>query len=202
MKNNITKIVCSLFLVSLLLITSACSTTQKAEQTVDKVFLSIKNGDFEEAQKYLVIENDDNEAEQDDENIDKIKKMFEKLEYTIKSSEEIDSNTVNVLVETKALDIKTVLGNYMQKALQYAFSNAFADPQPTEEETNKKMEEIFIECLTAEDVKTITSEVTVKVVKQGGIWKIISDDAFANAILGGITDLSEAFEGLSGDSEE
>ena len=117
--------------------------------------------------------------------------LFGKLEHKIISSEQIDKNTVVVKTEITAIDMKPVLAEYFTKALQYAFANALANPQPSEEETNQKMEEMFVECVSKEDLATVTNEVDIKVVQVDKTWKIESTDELSNALLGGFAKAAE-----------
>lgn len=116
--------------------------------------------------------------------------MFKQLDYKILSSEKKDDSTVIVSTEITNTDMKPVMSEYFKNALQYAFSIAFADPQPTEEETNKKMEELLIESATKTGLATVTNTVDITVVKNDdNSWEIQSDDdAFLNALLGGMYD--------------
>jgi hypothetical protein len=123
------------------------------------------------------------------------------LDYTIISSEEVDPETVNVVVAITAIDMKPVFAEYVVAALQYAFANAFADPQPTEEETNKKMEELFIASATKEGLATVTNEVTVKVVKKDSNWKVVAEDELVDAMFGGLIAAAQAIEDSFNDIE-
>ena len=123
-----------------------------------------------------------------------MKNLFDRLDYKIISSEKIDYNTVNVTTEITAIDMKPVLGEFFIAEMQCAFANAFANPQPTEEETNAKMEELFSASTTKPDLATVTNKVVIKVVKEDKNWKIVSDDAFVDAILGGMTAATEEIE--------
>ena len=118
-----------------------------------------------------------------------------KLDYEIVASNKVDNNNVVVKTKITATDMKPVMSEFLTKALQYAFSNAFANPQPTEEETNKKMEEILVECAAKPDLATVTNEVDIKVIKtESKEWKIEADDAFINALLGGLADATKEME--------
>ena len=91
--------------------------------------------------------------------------------------------------------MKPVMGEFFSKALEYAFSTAFSTPQPTEEETNKKMEEILIECASKPDLATVTNEVDIKVIKvESNDWKIEADETFVNAVLGGLAEATKEME--------
>lgn len=173
---------------------TGCGETKKAETAVNNMFAAFKSLDFEEAQKYVNID-DIKTADSEDDltgNAEMfMKNLFDRLDYKIISSEKIDSSTVNVTTEITAIDMKPVLGEFFVAAMQYAFANAFADPQPTEEEANTKMEELFAASATKPDLATVTNEVVIKVVKEDKEWKIVSDDAFVDAILGGLASAAE-----------
>lgn len=176
---------------------TGCGEIKKAESTVSNMFAAFKALDFEEAQKYVNIDDIKPAASKDDltGNAEMfMKNLFDRLDYKIISSEKIDSNTVNVTTEITAIDMKPVLGEFFVAAMQYAFSNAFANPQPTEEETNAKMEELFTASATKPDLATVTNEVVIKVVKDDKEWKVVSDDAFVDAILGGLSAAAEELE--------
>ena len=185
-------------LLALLMLVAFCgcsSPTKQAEATVSGMFDAFKALDFEKAQNYINVEDMKLSEVKEDETTDYemfMKALFDRLDYTIISSEEVDSETVNVVVEITAVDMKVVLADYMVAALQYAFSNAFADPQPTEEEINKKMEELFVASATKENLATVTNEVTVKVENKDGKWKVISEDALVDAMFGGLIAATES----------
>ena len=167
------------------------------------MFTAFKNLDFEAAQKYVNV--DDITSSDGDSSVGSevvMGAIFDKLSYEIISSEKIDSNTVTVKTKITATDMKPVLAEYMTEALAYAFSNAFASPQLTEEELNQKYEEILVECATKPDLATVTNEVDVTVVKtESNDWKIEADDAFVNAVLGGLVEAFDAMNDASNTEE-
>jgi hypothetical protein len=59
------------------------------------------------------------------------------------------------------------------------------------EETNKKMEEMFIECVSKEDLAMVTNEVDIKVIKVDKKWKIELAEELSNALLGGLAQAAE-----------
>ena len=187
MRNNIKKIAALLLILTIAFSLAGCGEIQKAETTINQTFKALKELDFETASNYINVDEmmeSDNSTDIDSDVF--AQNLFGKLEYKIISSEKIDNNTVTVKTEITAVDMKPVLTEYFQKALQYAFANAFADPQPSEEETNKKMEEIFIECISKEDLVMVKTEVDIKVIKTDKKWKIESSDELSNAMLGGV----------------
>ena len=177
--------------------------TEEAEEAVKKMFKALKSYDIEEAQKYVDVDEIASEADTNENSTLFMKTAFESLEYEIKSSEKIDENNVIVNTSITAIDMKPVMSEFFTKAMQYAFSIAFAETQPSEEEQNKKMEEILVECITKPDLVNVTNEVSVKVSKIDNEWKIEADDAFTNAVLGGLVDATNDLNNsLNGNEEE
>ena len=189
MKKVTMRVISLIMAVSLMFVFSGCGEVKKAETAVAGMFESFKALDFEKAREYV--------------NVDEIrpgssgamtgnmemfmKNLFDKLTYEIVSSEKIDSNTVNVNTKITAIDMKPVFSEFFTAALQYAMASAFANPQPTEAETAKKMEELFVASASKPDLATVTNEVVIKVVKGEDGWKIASDETLSDALLGGIT---------------
>ena len=190
---SITAIILTLILTLSL---TGCGEIKKAETAVNGMFTAFKNLNFEEAQKYVNVDEITKAGEEANENSMLIMEtVFDNLSYEIISSEKVDNETVIVKTKVTATDMKPVLGEFLAKALEYAFSNAFANPQPTEEETNKKMEEILVECASKPDLATVTNEVDIKVIKtESKDWKIEADDAVVNALFGGLADAAKEME--------
>ena len=187
-----TQISISLLLAfTMLMSLTGCGEIKKAENTVVGLFDALKAADVEKVSEYM--DADDFKVEGDDEDSIVsdtemiIQNMFKQLDYKIISSEKKDDSTVIVTAEITNTDMKPVLGEFFAKALQYAFSNAFSDSQDSDEESNKKMEEMLIESLNKPDLATVTNTAYITVVKtEDKSWKIDSDDAFLNALLGGL----------------
>lgn len=197
MNKNIKRIVCLLVVFSCVFALVGCGEIKKAETTVNGMFNAFKNINFEEAQKYVDLDDINLSSENDLANNSKLimETIFANLNYEIISSEKIDNNNVVVKTKITVTDMKPVLGDFFAKALEYAFSNAFAQPQPTEEETKKKMEEIFVECASKPELAMVTNEIDIKVSKnQNNEWKVLTDDVFVNALLGGFLDAAEDLE--------
>lgn len=198
---RIKSIIATILALVLLFSLTGCGEIKKAETAVNGMFTAFKNTDIEAAAKYVDVD-EINASEDSSDSISTefvMKTIFNKLDYKIISSEKVDDTTVKVKTEITVTDMKPVLGEFFTNAMQYAFSTAFSNPQPTEEETNKKMEEMFIESASKEDLATVTNEVDITVVKtENNEWKVKSDDTFADALLGGLItageELNKAFE--------
>ena len=198
---RIKSIIATILALILLFSLTGCGEIKKAETAVNGMFTAFNNTDIEAAAKYVDVD-EINASEDSSDSISTelvMKTIFNKLDYKIISSEKVDDTTVKVKTDITVTDMKPVLGDFFTNAMQYAFSTAFSNPQPTEEETNKKMEEMFIESASKEDLATVTNEVDITVVKtENNEWKVKSDDTFADALLGGLItageELSKAFE--------
>lgn len=193
---KIKSIIATLLTFILMLSLTGCGEIKKAETAVNGMFAAFKSLNFEEAQKYVNVEDITKTDNDTDENSKLIMEtVFDKLNYEIVSSEKIDDNTVIVKTKITATDMKPVMGEFFSQALEYAFSTAFSTPQPTEEETNKKMEEILVECASKPDLATVTNEVDIKVIKtERKDWKIEADETFVNAVLGGLAEAAKEME--------
>ena len=112
------------------------------------------------------------------------KLLFEKLEWKVlEEKEEGDKATVEVEITNK--DFKTIIGNYMQKALKAAFSGQNVNE---EEMTNYLMEE-----LRNEEIQVVTNKNSISLEKTDGKWKIVEEDNFVNAVLPGLYEAISAF---------
>lgn len=190
MKKNVKRIIALLMVITMILSLTACGEIKKAEATINNTFAALKALDFDTAATYLnlddIMTTDDAEESLDlDKNLF-MESIFGKLSHEIISSEKVDENTVIVKTKISTIDMKPVIGDYFSKALQYAFASAFADPQPTEEETTKKMTDLFIECISKENLAMVSNEVDIRVVKVDDSWKIESENELSNALLGGL----------------
>ena len=203
MKKLCKRLVAAALATLMLLSLCGCgSITDKAEASVSGMFDAFKALDFEKARDYVDVDSMKLSEYDTDEDADYERYMstlFDRLDYKIVSSEEVDDETVNVVVEITAVDMKVVLKDYVSEALKYAFSNTLEDPQPTEEEMQQKMEDLFIASATKEGLDTVTSVVTIKVVNDDGNWRIVSDDPLVDALFGGlisaIEEISESYGG-------
>ena len=194
---KILSLILAAVMVAVSLTACGANPEKQAEKAVSICFTALKAGELETAANYLndtdiIGIGDDTEDSAMNEAMTKT--VFGKLNYKILSSTLVDDNTVTVKVEISNVDMKPVFTEFFTQALQYALTNAFADPKPTEEESNQKMEEIFNSCISKEDLATVTKEVDVKVVNDGDSWIIEGDDKLANALLGGLLDAVEELE--------
>lgn len=196
------KVLTAVILAFLLMFSlTGCGEIEKAESAVRGMFEAFKSSNIEEAQKYVNIEDITSAGETDMTKDSAVitDTVFKNLSYEIVSSEQTDDNTVIVKTKITTTDMKPVMGEYFSKTLEYTLSNVFTYSELTEEEKSAKMNEILEECVSKDNLDTVTNEVDIKVVKNdNNEWKIESDETFVNALLGGlieaIEDLQESFK--------
>ncbi|MBQ8541436.1 MAG: DUF4878 domain-containing protein [Clostridia bacterium] len=190
------KILALVLALAMTLSLAGCGAVGKAEATVKNFFEACKAGNLEDAQKYLVIE-EEAETEDNAEVYDMAALVLEKLDYSLVSSEQIDENTVTVTASVTAPDMKVAVGEFFQQALAFAFSNAFSEAPLSDEEAQAEMMNMFIEAMSKEDLGLVTNEAAISVVKTEEGWKIDADEDFADAVTGGmlsaLEELSSSF---------
>lgn len=197
MKNKARTLITLLLAVSVLFSLTACGEVQKAENTVNGMLSAFKNMDFETVKMYMNTEDiDDNDTSNEALDTEYISTpLAENFEYRIISSEKTDDSNVIVKTEITTIDMKPVMSDFLVNAIQYSFAMAFSDSQPSEEEQNQKMAEMFSESVENAEAGTVTNEVDIKVAKnEDNEWKIQAEDDLLNALLGGLLNVVEEME--------
>ncbi|MBQ2890367.1 MAG: hypothetical protein IJE44_01815 [Clostridia bacterium] len=187
------------FVLAFAFVSCGDDAVKEAEQTVHNMFSALKAFDLEALNKF--VEDSEDITDTDNalltENTEEVvKAMFGGVDYKIISSEQIDEDTVNVKTSITAIDMKPVFKDFFASAMQLAFTSAFSDM--SEDELTAKMEEMLWEKITAPDLDKITTEVTLEVSKEDGIWKVDADDNFSDALMGGLEEAVEEIESSFG----
>ncbi len=161
------------------------STKTSAINDINNIFTALKSGNQEEIKKYLgeeTVEEVSGNAE-DDNSKEMAKVMLNNLEYEIVSTN-VNFKEGTVILKVSNKDLETVFENYMKKVFSLAFSQALG--KMSEEDFNAELLENFKEQYNSENVETITNEITIKMSRENGIWKIDADQQqIVNAILPG-----------------
>lgn len=165
-------------IVLLAILVSVFCMKKSPKKVVENTLQDLKTGAYAQEMLSGLIQGEDSL------NAEAQKLLFEKLEWKVlNEKEEGDKATVEVEITNK--DFKTIMGNYMQKALKAAFSGQNVDE---EQMTNYLMEE-----LRNEEIQTVTSNQTITLEKQNGKWEIVEEDDFVNAVLPGLYEAISAF---------
>lgn len=190
MKRACKVIVAITVILSILLSLAACSPSSKAESAVKGMFRALKKLDFDAAEKYVDV-SAFNLSELGNDLSPQVqmvaKYLLGKMTYEIVSTEEINDNNVKVTVKVRALDLMPVLGRFGTEYVKYTLSYAFSSPKPSEEEINKKIEQIIKEIVADGDLNYTTTEVTLDVVQENGKWRVASGKTLLDALFGGVS---------------
>lgn len=203
------KILAVLTALTLMLSIIGCgglSDSDKAAATVESYISAIRNGNYDEARTYTDTDITNVNTDSTLNAKEFLDKLFSSLDSKVISTEEVSDGTFIVTTEITSTDMAPVVKSFMSKVMEYAFSTAFSDNPPTEEESEAKSVEILMECISAEDIGTVTSTVDVTVVKgEDGKFNIVGDDVFTDALLGGMetafNELAASFGNSSPDDE-
>jgi len=173
-----------------------CGAESAAKEAVCGMMEAFKVLDFDTAGKYVSLDEIKVGEDTADSETGKamLKTVFEKLEYEILSTQVVDDNTVKVKTKITAVEMASVISEYAAAALQYAFSYAFSQEKPSDEEIQQKNTEFFMDAVKNNIEKTATSEVDITVVNEDGAWKVKADDEFSDALLGGLRAAVEKLE--------
>lgn len=162
---------------------------------VNSAFDALKNYDMETLGNYMNTDAITKEATDvvktngsKDEVTESEKALFKHITYTVTEPEEVTIFDKEIQMEVKLSNknMGEVLVKYFKDALVYSFSNAFSTETVTQEESDKKMQELFVAAIDAENISMTESVVEIKLVKQeNGSWKIefVNEEQFVNAIL-------------------
>lgn len=186
---------------------SACGSANSPEAAVEGMFDAIKKQDLEKAEKYVDLTETKafiTEKAQVTNTDAVLKEIGKKLDYEIISTEQVDENTAKVKTKVTSIDMTAVMKNYFSQNLQNSISAIFGAAQPSSE--GDQADSLFIQCLSNENVGTVTNEVDITVVKEEDGWKVKVDSAFNDAFLGGLkstaeTILSAVDDALNGNTE-
>ena len=170
-----------LVILIILAVAISVSMMQKTPQkAVNEMLTALKAGDLEKASQYFNYENLMNISgltNKDNMDIETQKLFFDKLEWNIKNTN-IENDTANVEIEVTNKDFKTIIGNYMQKALKAVFSG--------NDLSNSQMESYLKEELQSETAPTTSVTKTIVLTKQDDNWIVNESDDLIDLILPGL----------------
>ena len=161
----------------------------KVESTIEDMFTNLKSGENNN-QKQEVLEQLQNNSNQENSTKDTIDYiiLFNKLNYSIIENK-TNFNEASVVLDITNKDMKKIIGNYLVKAIQLAFANAFT-PTYSEEQMNEELTNYLKEQMESNEIENITTNITLKMEKQDGKWVIKEESKkdFVNALLPGFVD--------------
>ena len=195
MKNKALKIIlCIVVLVIVIAVIIFGIIKLTAKNPTDSVISFIeylKSGDLNGAKEYtnessLEMLGIDSETE----DIEMVKLFFKNVNLNIVEVTK-DSNQAIVKVEITNRDLKTIMQNYMQKALELAMSSI--NSSNTTEDMESQLQEFFKSQFESTQIENVTTSVDIVLIKVDGDWKIVLDENLRDAILPGLTEISNLY---------
>ncbi len=195
MKNKALKIIlCIVVLVIVIAVIIFGIIKLTAKNPTDSVTYFIeylKSGDLNGAKEYtnessLEMLGIDSETE----DIEMVKLFFKNVNLNIVEVTK-DSNQAIVKAEITNRDLKTIMQNYMQKALELAMSSI--NSSNTTEDMESQLQEFFKSQFESTQIENVTTSVDIVLTKVDGDWKIVLDENLRDAILPGLTEISNLY---------
>lgn len=195
MKNKALKIIlCIVVLVIVIAVIIFGIIKLTAKNPTDSVtsFIEyLKSGDLNGAKEYtnessLEMLGIDSETE----DIELVKLFFKNVNLNIVEVTK-DSNQAIVKAEITNRDLKTIMQNYMQKALELAMSSI--NSSNTTEDMESQLQEFFKSQFESTQIENVTTSVDIVLTKVDGDWKIVLDENLRDAILPGLTEISNLY---------
>ena len=144
-KNLIIPILIILIIIAIIGTIVFIVTANKPEKTVEEFFTRLKEGNIEEAKKYIDNYNDLFEEEQEEQenteedfadvlnNEENQKLLFTDIQTNIKEVKK-EGNTAKIQVELTTKNFKTIMTNYINKIIQLSMSTVVGGENLTQEE--------------------------------------------------------------------
>lgn len=169
------------------------------ESVTKDFFSAVKDGDFDTAAIYIKQDSEDEfrdelESGQDLDDKKRAELIFSKLSWEIISTS-TEKDQAEVKAKVTSIDMVSVATDVMNKILPLAFASAF-DENSNDDKIEELTDQYFENAMSDPDAPTITSEITIKLVKEKGDWLIVPDDDLLNAMTGNAGKLAEMFEDM------
>ncbi len=182
----------SIILIAILLISITGCSGPDPKETVEAYLETVKKGELEESEKYLVdggsgADEDNDLDEESEELLDEISNnIFSKIEYELSDSE-VDGDKAKVEAKITAPDLEKVFyevfgDSFMMTLMEFMDEEGEID----EEELEKRMMDKFKNILNKEDLETVTQNVKINLEKKENEWLIVMDDDLLNALSGNL----------------
>ena len=195
MKNKVLKIVLAILILAVVAVVVVFGilklTAKNPADSVTGLVECLKNGDFQGANVY--VNGDNTEAlgiDSETEDIEMIKLFFTNLNLNIVEVTK-DKDQAIVKAEITNKDLNTIMQNYMKKALELAMSSI--NTSSTTEDMETQLQEYFKSQFTSTEIENVTTSVDIVLTKVDKEWKIVIDEALRDALLPGLSELSNLY---------
>lgn len=106
----------------------------------------------------------------------------------------VTGETGTITVKLTNVNMEQVLPAYFKQAMEMAFANGSSDEPKPEEEMEVEVEyvSLFAGMMADNKTNTVTNTVTVRVLQNGGKWRVQVSDELRNGAMGGYFDAKKA----------
>ena len=189
-KSNNNVVIIAIAIIAILIITIIIYnviTSNTPQKSINTMLNALKTGNYDNAREVVAnydewVNNDILDGEELNKEAQTL--LFNELSWKVLNvKEDGDKATAEVEITTK--DFKTILGNYMQKAIKTAFSG--------QEVNDEQMTNYLIEELNNSEIEKITTNQSIILEKQEGKWQVSNENDFTNILLPGFSEAISAF---------
>lgn len=194
MKFTFTKSLSLLIITILLFSLIGCSNNSKPDPTVLGFFDALKKGDTASTAKFVKSDSKGMITYKDGEQEKIAKTVFSKLDYKIESSV-IKGDTATVKTKVTSVDLVKITASMVTDLLPTLMAKSLSGEENSEAETEKLLEQYYINSINNPNVAKTTTDVTIKLVKSSDkkSWLIDPDDDLLNAITGNLQNAFNSF---------
>ncbi len=189
------KILVILLAVMMIFGIAGCQQTAGPDKTVSDLLDAMKAWDTAALEEYMGLEDiygatDMDMSSEEAEMTDALMKaLTANLDYTIVNTQE-DGDTAIVTADITNVDMSVVMAEYITQV----FALYFSGTDMTEEELNTAVFELLVTSIENNQETLVTNTVDIELTKVDGEWVITADDAFYNAVFGGMMTAFEDWE--------
>lgn len=177
-----------IYIMVFALIISACAKVETAEEAVINALTALRDVDMETIQKYFGTEDIFADEDEDYLATNKYAKLIlGNLDFEILSSSETKEGAV-VEVEISNIDMEAIMSEFFVSSLEFAF-----DESLTEEEYDKKSDELMVSLLSRKENLVKTSVIRLNLTKAEKDWLIEVNKELLDAALGGLYSFIDSF---------
>lgn len=107
-------------------------------------------------------------------------KQVQKITYKI-TSEEVNKDEATVYIDINGPDFEVIINKAMTKIVKNAIEQAFSGVEMTEEEQNKMVSDIILECIKDSEFTDRTGKLTL--IKENKKWKLADENELSKLLL-------------------
>jgi hypothetical protein len=182
------KLMTSFFIIAMIFMLTACekvsgieTEAETPEQAITNIISAIKEVNAQELTRYGAKELI---GSTDDLNNTRNRKIFEKLEFNIKSTEKTEDSAI-IKVELKTKDLTSVPQDYANKSAMLTMENNNLGENKLDDVTMKqKFSDLLVNLIDKCEYTEFKEEVEVYLTKEDDSWKLNLETKFQNAIYG------------------